>query len=31
MKNGSNRGGYQSPSKPWQEFEYKDHISSMLK
>jgi len=26
----SNRGGYQSPSRPWQEFEFKDHISSML-
>ena len=27
----SNKGGYQSPSRPWEEFEFKDHISSILK
>ena len=27
----SNKGGYQSPSRPWEEFEFKDHIASMLK
>ena len=27
----SNRGGYQSPSRPWEEFEFKDHIASILK
>ena len=26
----SNRGGYQSLSRPWQEFEFKDHIESVL-
>ena len=26
----SNRGGYQSSSRPWREFEFKDHISSIL-
>ena len=26
----SNRGGYQSPAKLWKEFEFKDHITSML-
>ncbi len=27
----SNKGGYQSPSRPWEEFEFKDHIASILK
>ncbi len=26
-----NKGGYQSPSRPWEEFEFKDHIASILK
>ncbi len=29
-RNVSNRGGWQSPSKPWEEFEYKDHVQSTL-
>ena len=26
----SNRGGYQSIQKPWEEFKYKDHIDQIL-